>query len=750
MSGKNKKTGGRKRKRGKNVEAYSYQMRLRAVKLHEENGLSYAAVAGRLGMNDGSVYDWVRRYRSEGAEGLKLRTQYPGPGRKSTGGPVKGQKAGKSNEAEYAYSRSCPFEVKLKAVKLYVEEGLPSHLVAKEVGVCNGTVFDWVRQYRTHGEAGLKPRYGHRTKNISPVVKEKITAVKKSNPTFGVRRITDVVRRVFFLKTSQETVRKTLKEEDLVEKPKKKRRRPRPKVKRFERAKPNQLWQSDIFTFRLLERNAYLIAFMDDHSRYIVSCGLFRSQRADQVIEVYRDGIGQYGVPREVLTDNGRQYAAWRGKSKFTRELDRDGVHHIRSATHHPQTLGKVERFWRSIWEEFLGHARFERFEEARERISSWVKYYNHQRPHQGIEGACPAERFFKIQHQLREVIEKGVSENAEEIALHGRPKRPFYMVGRVGEKSVVITKDGDEMKVEERIDSEEQVNEKKTAEQSRAGGSGNESEGEEDGAAGIRCPREGGSGPECVGGEAETPRGAERLGDQLCNAVAVAEPSDGCNADGAGAEEQEGRRKGTCAGAETEASSESEPEGSGGETGQTGTAASGSAGNRAETGGKIGMPANGYALLGEKERPIVARLLAEMTGERQNNESGHGYEQEAAGNTGAGASGSDTAGTEQADDGLGSGEEISGGEPENVLQMGKEVPVGRVEGGCGPECGPSDGRGGRGEGGASAAGSRTGETGGVAEADGPYPGSLAAEGPVALGPFSKKAEEQKAEPEAA
>ena len=67
------------------------------------------------------------------------------------------------------------------------------------------------------------------------------------------------------------------------------------------------------------------------------------------------------------------------------------------------------------------------------------MKYYNYKRPHQGIGGLCPADRFFEIAHDLICTLEKGVEENALELALRGRPVDPFYMVGRMGGQSVVI-----------------------------------------------------------------------------------------------------------------------------------------------------------------------------------------------------------------------------------------------------------------------------------------------------------------------
>jgi len=166
---------------------------------------------------------------------------------------------------------------------------------------------------------------------------------------------------------------------------------------------------------------------------------LRRSQTAAQVVEAYRRGTGEYGVPQEMLTDNGRQYTNWRGGTKFERELSRDKVKHIKSRPHHPMTLGKIERFWATIYHEFLERARFGSFEEAEERIKVWVQYYNHRRPHQGIGGLCPADRYFEIAHELRKTIEAGIAENALELALRGKPKDPLYLVGRVDGQSVVL-----------------------------------------------------------------------------------------------------------------------------------------------------------------------------------------------------------------------------------------------------------------------------------------------------------------------
>ena len=347
----------------------------------------------------------------------------------------------KSKRKGSRFGKRYGFEFKLRCVKLRLEEGLPVTLLSKEVGASKNVIGRWVKAYRERGEAGLRDQIvskGSGRKLPGPV-REKIIEIKKREPLFGVKRISHLLKRAFFLSASPETVRRTLREESLIVPSKKKPRHNISRPRFFERSTPNQLWQADIFTFRLGGRYAYLIGFVDDYSRYVAGLELYRSQTADQVLEVYRRAVGEYGVPKEMLTDRGRQYTNWRGSTRFERELGKDRVRHIKSQPHHPMTLGKVERFWKTIYEEFLVRAQFGSFEEAQERIRQWVQYYNHKRPHQGIGGLCPADRYFEIQGELRKTIERGITENVLEMALRGKPREPFYMVGRMEGQSVVL-----------------------------------------------------------------------------------------------------------------------------------------------------------------------------------------------------------------------------------------------------------------------------------------------------------------------
>jgi transposase InsO family protein len=333
---------------------------------------------------------------------------------------------------------------------LHVEDGHPVSLVAEQFGISEYSVYRWSKLYRLFGEQGLVRGSTKSPGSKLPAsVKKSIVDLKKQDPARGARRISDILKRFFLVGASPSTVQRTLGEQGLAKPIKRKPKKNPAKPRFFERARPNQLWQSDILTFRLAGKNAYLIGYLDDYSRYITGLGFYRSQTAEHVIETYRQAVGEYGVPKEMLTDNGRQYTNWRGTTRFEKELSKDRVKHIRSRAHHPMTLGKIERFWQSILAEFLQRAQFTSYEDAASRICFWKKYYNYKRPHQGIGGLCPADRFFEIDTALRKTLEQGIEENALELALRGQPRDPFYMVGRMGDQSVVIRAEKGQVKMQ-------------------------------------------------------------------------------------------------------------------------------------------------------------------------------------------------------------------------------------------------------------------------------------------------------------
>jgi len=358
--------------------------------------------------------------------------------------------AGQVQKARRTIKRSPPvaMEVKLLAIEA-LESGLSVGEVGELVGVGSSTIHKWNKDYAEEGVQGLcRKASSISVRKQCSVLEEKIVVLRRENPEYGVRRIRDDLRRHEGIEVSAEKVRTVVNDAELGNPPPEPHRR-QAAPRRFERSCPNAMWQIDIFTFHLKRMYpVYLIGIIDDHSRYLVGWGLFRQQNADAVLEVLKGATGQWGAPREILSDNGRQFVAWRGQSRFQKVLKQQGVQHVRSAPQHPMTLGKIERFWQTVWREFLEEAVFSSFADACQRLEHWIHYYNHQRPHQGIDGGCPADRFYGIADDVEEAVKQGCRENSLRLALGQQTEPPLYLLGQVGGTDVRVVRKGDEIEI--------------------------------------------------------------------------------------------------------------------------------------------------------------------------------------------------------------------------------------------------------------------------------------------------------------
>lgn len=367
-----------------------------------------------------------------------------GSGRKR--GPGTRRSARASLEAERP---TLTAEQRLLILDSWKRSGLSGTEYAPLVGLSPTTLYGWRSRFSRLGPAGLSPegpRRGTGASRLPESTQRAILMLKEMHPEWGVDRLHDVLLRSRDVQASAGAILRVLEENGWTVASEPVRARGQEAVKRFERARPNELWQSDLFTFVLKPspQRVYLVVFMDDHSRYVVSYGLHASSSGALVREAFEAGLANYGPPKEVLTDNGPQYATWRGKSQFTKLLQKRGVKHLLARPRRPQTLGKVERFWQTLWRECLEAAVFRGLEEARLRVGHFIDHYNFQRPHQGLGGALvPADRFFEATPEVRQALAERVASNAAELARDGVPRKAFYLTGRVGDEGIALHGEG-------------------------------------------------------------------------------------------------------------------------------------------------------------------------------------------------------------------------------------------------------------------------------------------------------------------
>src|SRR5438132_7149663 len=187
-----------------------------------------------------------------------------------------------------------------------------------------------------------------------------------------------------------------------------------------------ELWQFDLVHGFLLAdgTSAKALTGVDDHSRYCVSARLMARERTQSVCDGFSSALNTYGLPAQVLTDNGKvftgRFAQPPVEVLFDRICRENGVDHILTQPRSPTTTGKIERFHKTLRVEFDTRQVFRNLKTAQEALDEWVSYYNTQRPHQGLFDATPDSRFHAGDDQTQHRLTPRPERNGEQ-----RPSRP-------------------------------------------------------------------------------------------------------------------------------------------------------------------------------------------------------------------------------------------------------------------------------------------------------------------------------------
>jgi transposase InsO family protein len=282
--------------------------------------------------------------------------------------------------------------------------GAPVTEVARRYGVSRQSVHNWLGKYRAGGLAALadhshRPRFQPR--QLDADVEAVICRLRGSHPRWGPRRLGyELGKAGVSAVPARSTIYRVLVRHGLV--PARKRKRRRQDYKRWQREAPMQLWQLDVTgsVFLADGTECKLISGIDDHSRFCVIATVVRRATGRAVCRAFVAAMRAYGIPEEVLSDNGKQFTGRFGKPRpaevlFERICRRNGIVQRLTKPYSPTTTGKVERWHQSLQLELLNDAGpFASLEQAQAAVDAWRQEYNHRRPHQSLDMACPADRF--------------------------------------------------------------------------------------------------------------------------------------------------------------------------------------------------------------------------------------------------------------------------------------------------------------------------------------------------------------------
>lgn len=301
-------------------------------------------------------------------------------------------------------------EQRYQAVLAVTQDGWKVVEVARKLGVSRQAVHGWLARYEAGGLAALADR-SHRPAScphqIDPELEAAICEMRRLHPGWGPRRIEhELGKRSFGAVPSRSSIYRCLKRHGLIELRRRKRRRD--EYRRWERDRPMQLWQMDVMGGVMLDDGTELkvLTGVDDHSRFCVAAGLMRRATSKAVCAVFAASLKRYGVPDEILTDNGKVFTCrlgpHPGEVLFDRICRENGISHRHTGIRSPTTTGKIERFHQSLRKEFLADRSFTSLKVAQAALDAWVDDYNQQRPHQALEMHTPASRF-RLQPSARD-----------------------------------------------------------------------------------------------------------------------------------------------------------------------------------------------------------------------------------------------------------------------------------------------------------------------------------------------------------
>jgi transposase InsO family protein len=293
-------------------------------------------------------------------------------------------------------------EQRYQAVLAVIKDGRTVTETAAAAGVSRQSLHAWLAKYEAGGLEGLVDR-SHRPLSsphqMLAAVEAAVLEARRRHPSWGPRRIAvEVSKAGPGLAVTESSVYRCLRRAGLVE-PDGRRRRKR-EWKRWERGRPNELWQMDTVGGFLLADGSHAKALtgIDDHSRFCVSARLMPRERTRPVCDGLTAAIGAYGAPEQLLTDNARVFT---GKFfvppvevLFDAICRENGIEHLLTLPRSPTTTGKIERFHRTLRAEFDTRRVLGSLRVAQQALDEWVGYYNTARPHQALDDATPAERF--------------------------------------------------------------------------------------------------------------------------------------------------------------------------------------------------------------------------------------------------------------------------------------------------------------------------------------------------------------------
>jgi transposase InsO family protein len=280
--------------------------------------------------------------------------------------------------------------------------------LARGFGVSRKTAYKWIRRFKQEGQAGIFDRSRRPLRSPSRInseIEDAVMELAEKYPMWGPRKLHCLVADKLGEECpSKSTVGRMLARKGLSDA--RDVSALQEAALRFERGKPNDLWQIDFAASIALSGGSKLwpVPILDDHSRYCVGLSAAVDCSGTSALSALTQACRRCGLPNEILSDHGSAFGVSPDStSAFGVYLWALGIHHTQGRYAHPQTQGKLERFNRTLRKECIGRHDYTNIQDWNECFEDYRRLYNEVRPHQALGDKTPASRYVPSQKAFAE-----------------------------------------------------------------------------------------------------------------------------------------------------------------------------------------------------------------------------------------------------------------------------------------------------------------------------------------------------------
>ncbi len=292
-----------------------------------------------------------------------------------------------------------PIGVRIEVIQTYVKGEISKKQVEELLHCSPRSVERYTKSFIVLGPEGLKDHRHSNYHKLTEEQREKVVDLKKKERWRSGRNVRDHLK----LKVNRKTINNVFRVEGLAKENLKRVKA----IQRFEAESPNDLWQTDI-QGKIQFRNLgilYLIATLDDHSRFVPAGRWFRTQGKMNVFLIWYESLSKCGLPNAMLQDEGSQYKARTrfGTADYEWYAKAVGIKLIFAKS--AQCKGKIERFWGFVQDDFVPEVINARtLEEVNGKWNLWLARYNYVFKSEYFGNITRASRYHPSERKLSQL----------------------------------------------------------------------------------------------------------------------------------------------------------------------------------------------------------------------------------------------------------------------------------------------------------------------------------------------------------